>query len=216
MNRATRIYASALGMIIGLTGLEHGILEFLQGNVRPNGIMIDAIGPEQKLWVLATEPALTAIPSFLISGILSALIGVLITIWAYAYVESKYGAIVLLFLSIALFLVGGGFAPILLAVLAFISAAQITSPLRLWRSHIPAGLRNLFAKLWPWTLIFSIISVVISVQIAIFGEPLSVLVGVKTAYSIQVSLGMAMLILAILALPTANAHDTRSKNESSD
>ena len=58
-NRATRIYASTLGILVGLAGVEHGILECLQGNVKPNGIMVDAIGPEQKLWELATETVLT-------------------------------------------------------------------------------------------------------------------------------------------------------------
>jgi hypothetical protein len=40
-NRATRIFASTLGILVGLAGVEHGILEVLQGNVRPNGIMVD-------------------------------------------------------------------------------------------------------------------------------------------------------------------------------
>lgn len=90
-NRATRIYASTLGILVGLAGVKHAFLEFLQGNVRPDGIMIDATGPEQRLWESATETALTIIPSFLISGILSMIIGVLVAIWAYAYVDRKLG-----------------------------------------------------------------------------------------------------------------------------
>ena len=169
--------------------------------------MIDAIGPEQKLWEFAIETALTIIPSFLISGILSMILGVLVTIWAVAYVDTKYGAPVLLFLSIALFLVGGGFAPIFLTVFAFVAAMQINKPHKFWRSRAPVGLRNLMAKLWPWTLIISVVSFVIAVEIAIFGDPVSGLVGAETAYLIQFSLGLAMLILAIVALPAANAHD---------
>ena len=169
--------------------------------------MIDAIGPEQKLWEFAIETALTIIPSFLISGILSMILGVLVTIWAVAYVDTKYGAPVLLFLSIALFLVGGGFAPIFLTVLAFVAAMQINKPHKFWRSCAPVGLRNLMAKLWPWTLIISVVSFVIAVEIAIFGDPVLGSVGAETAYLIQFSLGLAMLILAIVALPAANAHD---------
>jgi len=208
-NRATRILASTLGILVGLAGVEHGILEVLQGNVRPNGIMVDAIGPEQKLWELATETVLTIIPSMLVSGILSIILGVLVTIWAYAYVDRKYGSVVLLILSIALFLVGGGFAPIFLTILAFIAATRINGPLRFWRSRAPATLRNLTAKLWPWILIISVLSFVIAVEIAIFGEPLLGLLGAETAYAIQFFLGLAMLILAILALPAANAHDAK-------
>lgn len=208
-NRATRIFASTLGILVGLAGVEHGILELLQGNVRPNGIMVDAIGPEQKLWELATETVLTIVPSMLISGILSIILGVLVTIWAYAYVDRKYGAVVLLLLSIALFLVGGGFAPIFLTILAFIAATQINRPLRFWRSRVPVAIRNPISKLWPWTLIISVFSFVIAVEIAIFGEPLLGLVGAETAYLIQFILGLAMLLLAIVALPAANAHDAK-------
>ncbi len=208
-NRATRTFASTLGVLVGLAGVEHGILEVLQGNVKPNGIMVDAIGPEQKLWELATETVLTIIPSMLVSGILSVILGGLVTVWAYKYVGSKYGSVVLLLLSVALFLVGGGFAPIFLTILAFIAAIRINRPLRFWGSRAPVPLRNLIAKLWPWTLIISVVSFVIAVEIAIFGEPLLGLVGAESAYAIQFILGLAMLILAILALPSANAHDAK-------
>lgn len=208
-NRATKIYASTLGVLVGLAGVEHGVFEVLQGNVRPENLMIDAIGPEQKLWEFAIETALTVIPNFLISGILAIILGILVTIWALAYVDTKYGAPVLLFLSIALFLVGGGFAPIFLTILAFLAATRINKPLRFWRSRAPGGFRNLMAKLWPWTLIISVVSFVIAVEIAIFGDPLLTLVGAETAYSIQFSLGLAMLLLAIVALPAANAHDAQ-------
>jgi len=206
-NRATRILASTLGILVGLAGVEHGILEVLQGNVRPNGIMVDAIGPEQRLWELATETVLTIIPSMLISGILS--------IWAYKYVDRKHGAGVLLLLSVALFLVGGGFAPIFLTILAFVAATRIDKPLQFWHSHAPATLRNLIAKLWPWALIISVVSFLIAVEIAIFGEPILGLVGAENAYSIQFFLGLAMLLLAIVALPAALAHDAQRCADSS-
>ncbi len=209
-NRATRIFASTLGILVGLAGVEHGILEILQGNVRPDSIMTDAIGPNQKLWENATETVLTIIPNMLISGILSLILGSMVTIWAYKYVSRKYGSVVLLLLSIALFLVGGGFAPIFLTILAFIAAIRINRPLRFWQSVVPAGLRNLVAKLWPWTLIISVISFVVAVEIAIFGNPILSLVGAETAYAIQFFLGFAMLLLAIVALPAANAYDANN------
>jgi hypothetical protein len=214
-NRATRILASTLGILVGLAGVEHGILEVLQGNVRPNGIMVDAIGPEQRLWELATETVLTIIPSMLISGILSIILGTLVTIWAYKYVDRKHGAGVLLLLSVALFLVGGGFAPIFLTILAFVAATRIDKPLQFWHSHAPATLRNLIAKLWPWALIISVVSFLIAVEIAIFGEPILGLVGAENAYSIQFFLGLAMLLLAIVALPAALAHDAQRCADSS-
>lgn len=44
MKSTMRIAASALGIYAGLLGMEHGVFETLQGNVAPNGIMINAIG----------------------------------------------------------------------------------------------------------------------------------------------------------------------------
>ena len=210
-NRATKALTTTLGILVGLAGVEHGILEILQGNVRPNGIMVDAIGPEQKLWKFASETVLTIVPSVLVSGVLSIILGILVTIWAYAYVDRKNGAVVLLLLSIALFLVGGGFAPIFLTFLAFIAATRINRPQRFWHSHVPVTLRKMIAKLWPWTLIISVVSFVFAVEIAIFGEPMLGLGGGETAYQIQFFLGLAMLILAILSLPAAFAHDAQGQ-----
>ena len=215
-NRATKIYSSTLGILVGLAGIEHGFLEILQGNVRPDGLMIDAIGPEQRLWEYATETALTIVPNFLLTGILSVVLGVLVIIWAYAYIDKKYGAVVFLFLLIALFLVGGGFAPIFLTLLAFIAALRINKPLHFWSSRVPSRVRSFFARLWPWTLIISVISFVVAVEIAIFGEPFVGLVGAESAYSLQFLLGLTMLVLAIVALPAANAYDARNLNELSD
>jgi hypothetical protein len=213
-NRATKIFASTLGILVGLAGVEHGILEILQGNVRPDSIMTNAIGPNQKLWEYATETVLTIVPNMLISGILSIIFGILVTIWAYAYLGKKFSAVVLILLSIVLFLVGGGFAPIFLTILAFIAAVRVNKPLKFWQSVAPSDLRNLVAKLWPWTLVISVISFLVAVEIAIFGNPLLSLVGPETAYSIQFFLGLAMLILAIVALPAANAHDAQKNAKS--
>jgi hypothetical protein len=50
---------------------------------------------------------------------------------------------------------------------------------------------------------------VVAVEIAIFGQPFSGLFGAETAYAIQFYLGLTMLILAIIALPSATAYDAK-------
>src|SRR4030042_4516576 len=115
---ATRVISSTLGAIVGLAGVEHGFFEVLQGNATTSGLVIDAIGPAQKLWPGATEPALTIIPNFLLSGIAAIIVGLLVTIWAVAFVHRKYGALILLLFSFVLFLVGGGSPPLFLGVVA--------------------------------------------------------------------------------------------------
>jgi hypothetical protein len=44
MRKATRIVAASLGVAAGIAGLEHGYFEILQGNTRPEGLMIVSMG----------------------------------------------------------------------------------------------------------------------------------------------------------------------------
>jgi len=169
---ATRVTASTLGAIVGLAGMEHGFLEMLQGNATTNGLVIDAIGPAQKLWPGATEPALTIIPNFFVSGILAMIVGFLVTIWAVAFVQRKHGALILLLLSIMLFLVGGGSPPIFLGVVASAVATRINKPLKWWHAHLSLNARGFLAKLWPWSIIAFVFMFWFAVAIAITGWPL--------------------------------------------
>lgn len=84
MLKATRVLAAALGFFAGIGGPEHGYFEIKQGNVRPEGLMIASMGPPcapKAIWN-ACEPAMTVIPSFLITGIVATLLGILTMIWS--------------------------------------------------------------------------------------------------------------------------------------
>jgi hypothetical protein len=168
---ATRVLASTLGAIVGLAGMEHGLFEMLQGGVT-SGLVIDAIGPSQKLWVGATEPALTVVPNFFASGVLAMVVGFLVVVWAVAFVQRKYGAPILLFLSILLFLVGGGSPPIFLGIVASAVATRINKPLTWWRANLSDNVRGFLAKLWPWSIIAFVLLFWFAVLAAITGLPL--------------------------------------------
>lgn len=144
----------------------------LQGNATPSGLVIDAVGPAQELLPGATEPAFTIIPNFFATGILAMIVGLLVTIWAVAFVQRKNGGAILLFLSIILFLVGGGSPPLFLGVLASVVATRINKPLKWWRSHLPVNVRSFLAKLWPWSIIAFVLMFWFAVVIAITGWPL--------------------------------------------
>jgi hypothetical protein len=63
--RKIAVLASALGIFAGLGGgVLHGIGEVLQGSAAPNGIMIEAWPAPQ---VVVGEPAMTAVPNFLLT-----------------------------------------------------------------------------------------------------------------------------------------------------
>jgi len=151
MRKATRVVASLFGIFAGFGGPEHGYFEILQGNVKPSSIMINSIGPPcqaDKVWH-ACEPAMTVIPSFLVTGILATVIGLITMIWAAAFVQSKNGGIVLILLSIALLLVGGGLFPPVIGIIAGVVATKINAPL----TRQPGSVLRFFAKLWPWPLV---------------------------------------------------------------
>ncbi len=154
MNRATRLAASALGAYAGLLGIEHGVFEILQGNAAPDGVLINAIGPpcqSDAVWH-ACFPALTVIPNLLVTGILAVVVGLVVIAWAVASVHRRGGGWVLMALSVVLLLVGGGFVPPFVGVVAGFAGTQIDAPLSRWRQRRGHALR-LLAGLWPWPLV---------------------------------------------------------------
>ena len=74
------------------------------------------------------EPALTFIPNYLVSSILSVFIGLLIIVWSTAFIQRRQGGIVLIILSAALLLVGGGIFPPLIGVVGGIAGTRINKP----------------------------------------------------------------------------------------
>ena len=211
---ATKAVASTFGVLVGLAGIEHGIFEMLQGNVTPNDIMIDAIGPAQRFWEYATETALTIIPNFFVTGILAIIFGLLVTIWAGAFIDRKYGAWVFVLLSFILWLVGGGFAPIFMSILAFATATRINKPLKWWRAHLSANLRSFLAKLWPWSIIAFVLVFLIGVEIAIFGYPLLWLFDANITFTIQNTLAFIMVGFIPVSILTAFAYDIQKQTDS--
>jgi hypothetical protein len=166
---ATRVIATTIGVILGLSGINHGFFEFLQGNTPTNGLVIQAIGEAQRFWELGTEEAFTILPNFLISGILSMLVGLTIVIWSLWFIQTKHGCTVFLGLFILLFLVGGGIGQIALFIPAWAFATRMNKPLAWWKKVLPRSLWPFLSKLWVITLILSTIAILIGLEIAIFG-----------------------------------------------
>jgi hypothetical protein len=116
-NQKTRITASAIGVLLGLSGIiNHGIFEVLQGNTPTNGVFIEAISEKYRFWIHGTEAAFTIIPNFLITGICAIIAGLSVIFWSLKYIHIKNGASVFLSLLILQTLVGGGIGYIILFV----------------------------------------------------------------------------------------------------
>ena len=200
---ATRIVASTYGVLVGFAGVEHGYFEILQGNIAPESIWIDAIGPANKMWEGASETAITIIPNLLITGILSMVVGFIIILWASKFIQRKYGSLIILLLSIIQFLVGGGFAPIFIGILAAITATRINKSHTWWKIHLPSILIKSLAILWPLSFIIFILLFFLTVEIAIFGW----FFGVSDPTNIWFTLAYYMLIPMVVAVPAAITYD---------
>ncbi len=211
INRATKTVASTFGVLVGLAGIQHGVFEILQGNVVIDDFLIDAIGPKQKFWEYATETALTIIPNYLVTGISAVIFGLLVTMWAGVFIDKKYGAWIFGLLASILWLVGGGFAPILMALFGFVAATRINAPLKWWRKHLP--LKSFLARIWPWSIIIYVLVFVLGVEIAIFGYPLLWLFDASVTYTIQWTLALIMVVLWPVSIITALAHDIQKKEK---
>lgn len=211
---ATRIVASTFGILVGLAGIDHGIFEILQGNIAPDGLMIAAIGPAQRFWIYGEETALTIVPNYLITGVLAVIFGLLVTLWAGFFIEKKYGAGILMLLSIALFLVGGGFAPIFMALIASLTASRINKPLKFWRAVLPNAVRAFLAKLWLEVLVAFVIIFVFSVVVAIFGWPLTAFLDTETTFEHLNTLSFVMIGMMLLTVFSGFAYDIQQQIQS--
>jgi hypothetical protein len=155
MRKATRVTASVLGLTAGVAGVEHGVFEILQGNIRPAGLMMPSIGPPcvPELSWSQCEPAMTVIPSFLITGILAVILGATVVVWSGFFVQRKRGGLILILLSIPLLLFGGGIFPPIIAIIAGALGTRIHKPLDPDGSRLPGGLVRFLAGLWSTSLV---------------------------------------------------------------
>lgn len=155
MRKATKTVAMWLGIAAGLAGLEHGYFEILQGNTRPPSLAFPSMGPPCDPAVAwnACEPAMSILPSFLLTGVLALLLGLAIIVWSAAFVQRRHGGLVLILLSIALLLFGGGIFPPLIGVIGGAAGTQINRPLR----GKPGRVTCEAARLWPWPLVILLV-----------------------------------------------------------
>jgi len=196
---ATRVTATTIGVFFGLfSSINHGLFELLQGNTPADGLVINAIGEAQRFWVEGTEPAFTIIPNFMITGIVSMIVGLAIIIWSLWFLPSKHGRTVFLGLFILSFLVGGGIGQVAFFIPAWAFATRMNKPLTWWRKVLPRSIWPFFSKLWIVTLVLATISILIGLEMAIFGF----FPGLTNPESIQNTALLFVLSSAILYIVT--------------
>jgi hypothetical protein len=167
---ATRVIATTIGVVLGLfSGVNHGFFEFLQGNTPTHSPVIYAIGEAQRFWPEGTEPAFTIVPNFMITGVLSMIVGLTIVIWSIWFLPTQRGRTVFLGLFILLFLVGGGIGQVFFFIPAWAFATRMDKPLTWWRKVLPRSTWPFLSRLWIITLVLATIAMLIGTEMAIFG-----------------------------------------------
>lgn len=154
---AAKATALIFGILAGLGGLTHGIGEVLQGNVKPSGIVIASWTQGPIATNMGGEPAMTIVPNLLVTGSLSIFVSLAVVVWA-AFVRNKNSGRILLLLSVVMLLVGGGFGPPIIGILAGVAGIGIGAPLTWWRKRLSANVRRFLAALWPWIFAIAVIN----------------------------------------------------------
>jgi hypothetical protein len=209
---ATRTITSLLGVLVGISGISHGIFEALQGNRGTNGFVIFAVGKGSiwTRWTNGSEGAFTLIPNFLITDIFAVIAGALLAVWSFRFINAKWGSSFFLLIGTILFLVGGGVAQVPFIVLTWAVATRINKSLRWWKTNMSANIRRTLAKIWLWLLTVSSLMFLLALEIAVFGflpyvSDLSLLLIVD--WSI-LAVAAIFLIMSILA---GFAHDIENQ-----
>lgn len=163
-----RVVAAALGACVGLSGIDHGIFEVLQGNTSTSGLLIPAIGPAQQMWEYGTEDAFTLVPNHLVTGILAIAVGTLTLVWSLGFLDRPHSDRVLLALGLTMFAVGGGVGMLVFLLFGWAVARRIGQPAR-HRSWVPDRLRTAVTRLRGGLVGLGLVSYLVAIWIAITG-----------------------------------------------
>ena len=208
---ATRVIATSIGVFFGLfSGVNHGIFELLQGNKPTDGFVINAIGEAQRFWVEGTEPAFTLIPNFMLTGIVSIIVGLAVIIWSIWFLPTKHGRAIFLGLFVLSFLVGGGIGQAFFFIPAWAFATRMDKPLIWWRKVLPRNTWPFLSKLWIVTLILATIAMLIGLEMAIFGF-FPGISDTETLQNVNMTFVFGSAILYVLSFIAGFGHELRRK-----
>jgi hypothetical protein len=210
MRRATRTVAAAFGVFAGFGGVEHGYFEVLQGNVRPEGIMIVSMGPPcvpEEVWN-ACEPAMTIIPNFLVTGIVAMALGLVTMVWSAGFAQRQHGGAILALMSIGLLLFGGGIFPPLIGLVGGMMGTRIDVPL----GGRPSPAWRAAAKMWPGAIVALFVWLFSQFVIGYFFNDF--IMGNDAVLVPWLGLIFGLLVLSVLAAHARDACDPGAEADS--
>jgi hypothetical protein len=134
---STRLFVVIQGTIGGLAGMVHGINEILMGNK-----------PAARLVFDYATGAFTIFPTYLSSGIAVVCLGLALMVWTIGFIQRKNGPAIFLFISILLFLAGGGIAQVAFFLIAWGVSTRINRPSDWWKNDLSGKARKRLARAW--------------------------------------------------------------------
>lgn len=152
---ASRLNAAVFGGLAGFGGLVHGIGEMLQGSVPPAGVVFNSWAQGPIATHMDGEPAMSLIPNLFVTGLLTVLISLAVIVWAGVFVHRKHGGRILILLAVGMLLVGGGFGPPMIGILAGWAGTGIDTLSNAWQRRLSGRAGQVFARLWPWAFAVS-------------------------------------------------------------
>jgi hypothetical protein len=197
--RATKVVISIFGIVVGLAAIEHGVGEISQGSARPASLLIQSWPDTAAFTVLAGEPALTVLPTFLLGGILTVIVALALTVWSVLFVQRRGGGLVLILLSLLLLLVGGGFAPPLIGLILGVAALRMHSVPR----RKPRRFLIPLARAWKWILAVGVAGYLALVPGTVLLYYFAGVANDTLVYAL-ISISFAALILSLVAARVAD------------
>lgn len=200
-----RNLAAVCGSLAAVGGIGHGVGEVLQGSGSPGGMVFDSWAEGRIARNLGGEPAMSLVPNLLVTGVLTIVASLAVLVWAVAFVDRRHGGRGLVLLSLGMLLVGGGFGPPLLGMLAGLAAGGAHAQRRRWAGPLGGPPGRVLASLWPglfWLCVLN--AVVLVLGSLVLAGALDVAVPDLFVYS---------LFLVVVSMPLATlagvAHDVR-------
>lgn len=208
---AVKVAASTFGVYGGLLGLEHGIGEILQGNIAVASTRIDAYAIALP-FPFGHEPAMTLLPTYLMTGIFAILVAIAVMIWSTFFIAKKFGAPILILLSALLLIVGGGYGTISMLILSALAGLEARSSFKLLQ-RLQIGLRQLLARFWPWLAFVVFLIVAASIAGGYLAGMNDPSFNPETLDRMAIGSGLLQVCFAFLAIVAATMRDSLRKNE---
>ena len=158
MKNASRIMLSTFGLLVGLSGIEHGIGEILQGDIVPSAMIFPSWPDSAFFRVLNGEPALSLIPNLLVTGILATCFSLLFIAGSVGWIQRRYSGWILIGLAIVMLFTGGGVFPPVFGILVGLGAIRRESRPEKSPSLPMTAPARILAGLWPWLFTASLLS----------------------------------------------------------